>query len=117
MNAEFARERGEAAFERPDDAGRDSRRMPIHAHHGAEGLKPERMSEPPQKFVAPVMVHDGFAQHGAKPGHPPGQPGRNTTAVQRKIGAPGASRARCHSRLLLARCGGTAGAPSAPLGP
>jgi hypothetical protein len=37
--------------------------MPVHAHHGAERLKPERMRETPQQFVATVMMNNRFADY------------------------------------------------------
>jgi hypothetical protein len=36
VNAEFVSAGLETAFQGTDDAGRDSGRMPIHAHDGAE---------------------------------------------------------------------------------
>jgi len=47
MHAEFAGERRQPALEGTDDAGRDARRMPIHAHDRAERLEPEGMRETP----------------------------------------------------------------------
>jgi hypothetical protein len=42
-------------------ACRDARGMPIHSHHGAKRLEPERMREPPQIFVFALFVHRHFA--------------------------------------------------------
>jgi hypothetical protein len=61
--------------------------MPIHSHHSAERLKPERMRQPLQEFIAAVMMDDGLAHNGAKRGHAARQPRRNTPAVKRKIRA------------------------------
>ena len=61
VEAELARERREPALQRADDAGRDARGVPVHAHHGAERLEPERMGEAAQQFVAPVVMHDRLA--------------------------------------------------------
>ncbi len=44
--AELALERLQPALQRTDDAGGDAGRMPIHAHHRAERLEPERMRQP-----------------------------------------------------------------------
>src|SRR6185437_8456329 len=52
MDAEFARQGLEASLERADDARGDARGMPVHAHDGAERLKPERMGEAAQQLVA-----------------------------------------------------------------
>ena len=60
MNAEFARQGLQATFERADHAGRDAGRMPIHTHHGAKRLKPERMRQALQEFIAALMMHDGL---------------------------------------------------------
>src|SRR6516164_3326118 len=89
MNTEFARERLETALERADDTRRDARGMPVHAHDGAERLKPERVRQPAQQFVTSVMVDDRLADHGAEPRHPIGQPFRDVAAMQWKIGASG----------------------------
>jgi hypothetical protein len=43
--------------------------MPIHSHHGAEGLKPERVGEPAQQFITAVVMHDGLRHDRAQPGH------------------------------------------------
>ncbi len=94
MDAELALQRRQPAFERPDDARGDAGGMPVHPHDGAEGLEPERMRQPPQKFIAPVMMDDGLAHDGAQRGHALGQPLWNPSAVKRQIGAACAS---CHS--------------------
>jgi hypothetical protein len=87
MNAELARERLETAFERADNARRGG--MPVHPHHGAERLEPERMRQAAQQLVAPVMVDDRLADHRAEPRHPIGQPSRDVAAMQWRIGAAG----------------------------
>ena len=66
VDAEFVLQRTQAALESTDDAGRDPGRMPVHSHHGTEGLKPERMGQPPQKFVATVMVDDRLGDDGTE---------------------------------------------------
>ena len=58
MDAELARERRQPALQRADHAGGDAGGMPVHAHHGAERLEPERMGEPAQQLVAAVVVDD-----------------------------------------------------------
>src|SRR5208283_5806644 len=77
VDAEFARERRESASERADHARVYARGMPIHPHDGAEGLKPERMGETAQEFVAPVMVRDRLRDHRAQPCHALAEPCRN----------------------------------------
>src|ERR1700761_5274817 len=92
MKAEFAGQRREAALQRPEHAGRDAGGVPVLAHDAAEGLKPERMSQPAQQFVTPVMMDDRLANHRAEPRHAMSEPGRHPAAMQRKIGASRASR-------------------------
>jgi len=87
VNTELILERGEAALERADYAGGNSRRMPVHAHDSAEGLEPERIGKPPQQLVAAVMMDYGFAHHRAETSHAIGEPLRHAPAMQRKIGA------------------------------
>ena len=73
IEAEFAGERIEPALQGPDDGGRDARRMPVHAHDGAERLEPERMGEPAQELVAAVFDDDRLRDDRAEPGHPHGR--------------------------------------------
>src|SRR3954469_20790786 len=102
MDAEFVRQGPQPALEGADDAGGDAGRMPVHAHDGAERLKPERMRQPLQEFVAAVMMDDSLADNCAKQGHAFSQPRRNTPAVKRKIGAACSS---CHNCLIwFLRC-------------
>jgi hypothetical protein len=91
MDAELLLQRLEAALQRADDARRDAGGVPVHAHHGAEGLEPERVREPAQQLVAPVMVHDRLAHHGAEPRHARAEPGRHAAAMQREVGASGSA--------------------------
>src|SRR5712675_59766 len=57
VNAELVPKWCQPPLESPDDARRDSGRVPVHAHDGAERLKPERTGEPPQQLVASVVVN------------------------------------------------------------
>ena len=61
VDAELARQRVEPALQRADHAGGDAGRMPVHPHHRAERLEPERVGEAAQQFVAAVMVDDRLA--------------------------------------------------------
>ena len=69
MQAELARERVEAALQGADHAGGDAGGMPVHAHHGAERLKPEWMRQPLQEFVAAIVMNHGLRDNGAERGH------------------------------------------------
>ncbi len=100
VEAQFMLNRRQTAFQRADDAGRDSRRMPIHTHDGAEGLKPKRMRETPQQFIAAVFMNDGFCDHPPQGGHPGRQPRRHMSAMQ---GEASAACALMHARLSLRR--------------
>ena len=107
IEAEFACERIEPALQRPDDGGRDARRMPVHAHDGAERLEPERMGEPAQELVAAIFDDDRLSDDRAEPGHAHGQPARHAPAVQRQVGAAGTAGGHgaapmCASALALA---------------
>ena len=86
MQAELARQRLEAAFQRADDAGGDAGRMPVHPHHRAERLEPERVRQPSQQLVAAIVKNDRLGHDGAEPRHAVGKPLRNPTAMQRQIG-------------------------------
>src|SRR5436190_20363620 len=102
VNAELALKRRKAALQGADDAGGNAGGMPVHSHHRAERLKPERMRQPLQEFVAAVMMDDSLADNCAKQGHAFSQPRRNTPAVKRKIGAACSS---CHDgSIRFLRC-------------
>src|SRR5437899_8811723 len=93
VNAKFVLKRPQAALQGADDACGNAGGMPVHSHHRAKRLKPERMRQPLQEFVAAVMMDDRLADNGAKQRHAFGQPRRNTPAVKRKVGAACSS---CH---------------------
>src|SRR5581483_6183728 len=88
---ELARARIEPALQGADDARRDPRRVPVHAHHRAEGLEPEGMGETAQEFVAAIMMHDRFGDDRPEPRHALAEPSGHTAVVQRQIGASAAS--------------------------
>src|SRR5690606_39774387 len=76
--------------------------MPIHAHDRAERLEPERVREPTQYFVTPVMKRDGLHDHTPELRHARAQPLRHVAAMQRKIGT---SRSASHPGLEAVDCG------------
>jgi len=61
--------------------------MPIHAHHGAERLEPERVRQAAQQLLAPIVMDDRFADHSAEASHSVGEPSWDLTAMQRQVGA------------------------------
>jgi hypothetical protein len=81
VNAEFLPERRQPALEGTDDARRDARRMPVHAHDSPEGLKPERIRKPPQQFIPAIRMDNSLRDNGSEPGHPIGQPPRHLAAM------------------------------------
>ena len=93
MNAKLVLQRRQAALQGADDARGDAGRVPVHAHHGAERLEPERMRQPAQEFVAAVVMHDRLADDGAKRRHALPEPCRHAAAMERKISAASPS---CH---------------------
>src|SRR3954452_4553010 len=100
VNAKFALERSKTALQGADDAGGDAGGMPVHSHHGAERLKPERMRQPLQELVTPVVVDDGLADDGAERSHALAQPWRNASAMKGEIRAAAPSCHACSIRLL-----------------
>jgi hypothetical protein len=82
IDAELVLQRHQSALQCADNACRDAGRMPIHAHHGAEGLKPEGMRQPLQEFVAAVVMDHRLGHDGAQHGHARRQPGRHPSAMQ-----------------------------------
>src|SRR5580698_2285982 len=106
---EFVLSGGEAALQGADDAGGNARGMPIHPHHRAERLKPERMGQPLKEGIAPVMMNDGFRDNPAERRHTLSEPRRHPTAMQRKISTASSlghlgsgADSRNNSRLLVA---------------
>jgi hypothetical protein len=89
IEAEFLFDRLQPAFQRANDTGGDSRRVPVHPHDRAERLEPERMRQPAQQLLATIFVDDSLADHGAELGHALAEPGRNPSAMQRQVGAAG----------------------------
>ena len=82
VHAQLVLHRLETALERADHAGSDAAGVPVHAHHGAEGLKPEGMGEPRQQLVRAVVVYDHLGDDPPEPGHAPPEPGRDPAAMQ-----------------------------------
>lgn len=72
----------ESAFQSAHDRGRDTGRMPIHSHDGAEALKPKGMSEASQELVAAVLKNNGLGDDVPERGHSRRQPGGNPAAVK-----------------------------------
>jgi len=81
----------EPALERAEHARGDARAVPVHAHHAAERLEPERMRQPPQHLVTAAVQHPRLDQHAAERGHAHAQPRGHAAAVEREIGAAGAT--------------------------
>jgi hypothetical protein len=78
-----------AALEGADHAGGDARRMPVHPHHGAEGLEPEWMGQPAQQLVTPIFDDDCLDDDRAQAGHAFAQPFWYAPAMQWQVGATG----------------------------
>jgi hypothetical protein len=84
VNAQLVAERRQPSLEGADNTCRDTGGMPVHAHHGTKGLKPERIGQPPQQLVASIVVDNRLRHNGTKARHPVGQPTWNVTPVQRR---------------------------------
>ena len=74
---------GEPALQRPEHAGGDPRRMPIHPQHASQRLEPEGVGQPPQDPVRPFVQHERLDDHGAEPRHPLREPGGDPPSVER----------------------------------
>ena len=68
MNAEFIRQRLEPTLQGADDARRDARGVPVHAHDRAKRLEPEWMRKAAQQLVATVVMNDRLADDDAEAG-------------------------------------------------
>ena len=82
MDAELSLERTQPTLQRTDDTRRDTGGVPVHSHHSAKRLEPERVRETAQQFVTTVMMDNRFADHRPEPGHSIGEPLGNLSTVQ-----------------------------------
>src|SRR6476619_5716588 len=98
MDAEFVRKRPQPALEGTDNTGRDSGRVPVHAHDCAERLEPEWMGQPLQEFVASVVVDNGLCDDGTEGRHARLKPGRYSPSMKRKNCTSGSF---CHSNRKI----------------
>src|SRR5262249_50691124 len=99
VDAKLSLQRREPALERTEHGSGDAGGMPVHPHHGAERLKPERMRKAAQEILASIVMHDGLGDDRAEPRHALAQPRRDAAAMQRQVGA---SAALSHRIQLLA---------------
>src|SRR3954447_11455288 len=102
IDAELVLERTKSALQRADHGSGDAGGVPVHPHHSAERLEPERMGQPLEERIATVMMHDRLRDDRAQRGHGAGKPRWNPSGVERKIGAAGTS---SHESLILAQFG------------
>src|SRR3954466_9686258 len=58
--SQLARARIQSTFERAYHRSSYARRMPIHAHHGSQCLKPEGVGQPGQQGTSAVVMNDVF---------------------------------------------------------
>ena len=86
VNAQLGRPRIESALERAHDGRGDSGGMPVHAHHGAERLKPERIAQPGEERGSAVVKDHALGNRGAKRRHARREPVGHASAMQRKVG-------------------------------
>jgi hypothetical protein len=63
--------------------------MPVHPHHAAERLKPERIAHSCEKSGSTVVQKNAFDDGGAEHRHAVREPGGDVPAVERRIGETG----------------------------
>ncbi len=91
VDSELILQRAQTPLQRANHRRRDAGGVPVHSHYGAEGLEPERVREPLEECIAPVMMDDRLRDDRAERRHAGGQPGWNPAGVKGKIGAAGPS--------------------------
>src|SRR5512146_3237391 len=74
IDSEFVASIGKASLQCAHHRGGYAGRVPVHAHHGAERLEPEGITEAREKFRRAVVVEDGFDNRGAEGSHSLSQP-------------------------------------------
>ena len=89
VDAELVRARIESALQRAQHGRRDAGRVPVHAHHAAERLEPERIAQPAEERRMAVVMDDALGDRRAERRHARRQPLRHASAMQRKIGDAG----------------------------
>ena len=86
VDPKLVRARIESALQGAKHGRGDAGGMPIHPHHAAERLEPERIAQPAEERRMAVVMDDAFRNGGAERRHARGQPLRHASAMQRKIG-------------------------------
>src|SRR5690349_572927 len=86
VNTQVVEPRVDCPFQCTHHTCGDTRRMPVHAHHTPEGLKPHRIAQSQHYSTCPIFHYDRFDDSAAELAHPGCQPGRHRPVVQRKIG-------------------------------
>lgn len=93
-SADGKAEVGETGIQSVFECSHDRRcyagRMPVHAHHAAQRLKPKGIAEAGKEFRGAVSIEYVLGNGGAEQGHAFGEPGGHTPAVEGKIGRAGA---------------------------
>src|SRR6185369_7745166 len=79
--------RSKTALERTHHARRDAGGVPVHSHHRAERLEPERMREAAEKLVAAVMMDNRLGNQPAETRHALGEPWGDMPAMEWQVGA------------------------------
>ena len=100
VDAKIGGTRIESTLERPHHRGCDAGGVPVHAHYAAQGLEPERIAQPGEKFRRPIRGNNVLDNHRAELGHAFAQPRRYTASVKREIGGAGT----LHASILLPDC-------------
>lgn len=95
--AQLGETRIEPALERSHNGGGDAGRVPIHPHHAAQSLKPERIAQACEELRWPIEQNNLFGDGSSKQRHALSQPWRNMPAMEREIG-----RARALHFFILA---------------
>lgn len=103
INSELVLKRSEPALQCADHGGGDAGRVPVHSHHCAERLEPERMRQPLEERIAAVMMHDRLGDDRSQRRHATCQPRRNPAGVKREIGAAGSSSHAVQSSAIRRR--------------
>ena len=95
VDAELVRARVQPALRGAQHRRRDAGRMPVHPHHAAERLEPERIAQPAEQRRLAVVMDDALRDGRAERRHPRRQPRRHASAMERQIGNARAFHALC----------------------
>src|SRR5215471_2276922 len=89
IHAKLVRTWVETTLQRSHHRRGDAGRVPVHAHHRTERLKPERVAQPRKQRRSAVVIEHALADRRTEHRHSRGEPFGHASVVQGQIGETG----------------------------